>query len=392
MKNILVQGVLWMGLIAATFLIGCQSNGEEIVQHLNQLNDSIRSVYAPDKRVAVYDISLDYNHDSLTIQGETDQPQALSALLSVLNNESAKVVNQVVTLPDSSVGAYQYALVNNSVCNIRSAAKHSSELATQAILGTSLRLLKLTEEWYLVQTPDGYISWVDHGGVQLMTASEQLMWSKSPQIIYMHNYGNVYLDENESGVLSDIVLGARLVKRSETKDHIAVQFPDMRVGYVRKSEIQDFTAWREAVQPSGDLVVDYAKDLLGSPYLWGGTSTKGMDCSGFTKTAYLMNGYVIPRDASQQVSAGVVVDPDLQFEGLEKGDLLFFGRAATDSTKQRVTHVGIWMGEEQFIHASQMVRISSIDTASEHYDAFNKNRYLGSRRYLGNEIGISRWY
>jgi len=124
--------------------------------------------------------------------------------------------------------------------------------------------------------------------------------------------------------------------------------------------------------------------MLGVPYLWGGTSTKGNDCSGFTKIVYLMNGYIIPRDASQQVNAGKIVDENLKFEGLEKGDLMFFGTPATDNKKMRVTHVGIWLGNNkgEFIHSSSNVHLSSINENEKNYDGFNKNRYLGSRRYL----------
>lgn len=348
-------------------------------------------VYAPDKRVALFDISVDFDEDKYILKGESDQPEALKALDAAFEQLDVKYSNQISILPDSSVGGMNYAIVNNSVANIRSDSRHSAELATQALLGMELKVLKRLEEWYLVQTPDQYISWVDHGGVQLVTDSAKTAWDIAPQIIYMKNYGNVYLDREEQIIVSDIVLGGRLVKQDEFGDHIQVAYPDGRLGFVRKSEVMDFEEWRAQVQPSGDLVIEYAKSQLGSPYLWGGTSSKGMDCSGFTKTAYLMNGYVIPRDASQQVNAGEVVDPDFRFAGLQKGDLLFFGRSATDSTLQRVTHVGLWMGDSCFIHSAMQVRISSIDPESPDYDEFNKNRYLGSRRYLGNEKGIWKW-
>lgn len=95
-----------------------------------------------------------------------------------------------------------------------------------------------------------------------------------------------------------------------------------------------------------------------------------------------MNGYIIPRDASQQIFAGKVVDLLLKFEGLEKGDLLFFGTKASPEKKQKVTHVGIWLGNGEFIHASKQVRISSIVPDSPGFDKANIDRYLGSRRYL----------
>lgn len=98
-----------------------------------------------------------------------------------------------------------------------------------------------------------------------------------------------------------------------------------------------------------------------------------------------MNGFIIPRDASQQITAGKTVDKKLNFSDLQKGDLLFFGKKATPDKKQRVTHVAIWLGndKQEFIHASGNIHISSMDATQPHYDEFNKNRYLGSRRYLG---------
>jgi cell wall-associated NlpC family hydrolase len=98
-----------------------------------------------------------------------------------------------------------------------------------------------------------------------------------------------------------------------------------------------------------------------------------------------MNGTIIPRDASQQVNAGKTVDENLNFKDLQKGDLLFFGKKATDKKKQRVVHVGIWLGNEkmEFIHASGNVHLSSMDEKQANYDEKNKNRYLGSKRYLG---------
>src|SRR5699024_4878699 len=99
-------------------------------------------------------------------------------------------------------------------------------------------------------------------------------------------------------------------------------------------------------------LVATAKTMTGAPYLWGGTSTKGMDCSGFTKTIFFMNGWVIPRDASQQVHAGESIDTSEGFDNLRPGDLLFFGRPATETSPQRVVHVGMWIGNNEFIHSS----------------------------------------
>lgn len=378
--------------VLALFTIGalfcCESPNNVKLDSLQSIHDSIKNIHAPDKRVAIFDISIAQEGNQIVLSGETDQKEALSDLLKTIKSKGYAVKNAVSALPDSSVGIFTRAIVNNSVANIRSQAKHSGELATQAILGTPLKVLKIAGDFYQVQTPDGYISWVDHGGVSLLSLEEYQNWADSPKVIFTRPYGFVYQEENhELKKVSDIVLGAQLKLLSTSDNYFKVEYPDKRTGFIKKEESELYASWISNVQPSGTLIELYAQELMGIPYLWGGTSSKGMDCSGFTKTVYLMNGFIIPRDASQQIMAGKDIDPNLAFEGLQKGDLMFFGKKATDSTRQRVTHVGIFLGnkEGQFIHASGKVKMGSINPSSSFYDEFNTNRYLGSRRYLGEK-------
>lgn len=372
--------------VSLILLLACDNNNKNIEEY-KEINEGIKLEYAPDKRIAIYDISLIPFKGSVLLKGESDQPKALEKLKQELRNRDVHFIDSTSLLPDQSVGDFKYGVVNNSVANIRSKPKHSAELATQALLGTGVKVLKKSGSFYLIQVPDGYISWVDKGGVVLMNGSDYLTWSNTDKIIYTKTVGNVFQNENEDlTVLADIVLGAQLKYVDHGSDFFKVEFPDKRIGYVKKNEAQLYNDWLQQVRPSGELLENYARGLLGSPYLWGGTSTKGMDCSGFTKTVYLLNGFIIPRDASQQIQAGQQVDENLNFEGLEKGDLMFFGTKATAKNKQRVTHVAIWLGNGrgEFIHSAGLVRLSSIDPESEYYDEPNKNRYLGSKRYLGN--------
>ena len=123
-----------------------------------------------------------------------------------------------------------------------------------------------------------------------------------------------------------------------------------------------------------------AKSLLGVPYLWGGTSTKMLDCSGFTKTVYFLNGVDLLRNASHQWRQGTPVEPGKKLENLRKGDLLFFGRR--NDGKPKVTHVGIYLENGLFIHSSGLVHISSLDPDSELRDEARIRGLLGARRIL----------
>jgi cell wall-associated NlpC family hydrolase len=157
------------------------------------------------------------------------------------------------------------------------------------------------------------------------------------------------------------------------------------MAFIDKREAEDYIQWLEHLNPTTAALVSTSKRLMGVPYLWGGTSTKGVDCSGFTKTIYFLNGMVIPRDASQQVHTGKSIDSTKNFDNLVEGDLLFFGRKATDSTSEKVVHVGMWIGNNEFIHASEMVRISSMDSNAANFDEWNLNRYLRTKRILKEE-------
>lgn len=347
-------------------------------------NKNIQSKYASDARVSIYSISFENKNNTIVITGETNNHLALNKLLQKLKAEEIRFQNNVKILPDATI-AKPYAVVNNSVANLRRAPKHSAELMTQAILGTELKIYKYEDSFYLVQTPNKYLAWVDEGGIVPKNNKNFSIWKQSKKIIYTKVAGNIYDNWHFNSIVSDIVLGAQLKLLEETNRGFKVEFPDGRVGYVKKEEAMLYNLWLKNLKPSKELIENYASQFLGSPYLWGGTSTKAMDCSGFVKTIYLMNGFVIPRDASQQIKSGEIVDANLIFKGLEKGDLMFFGTKATKTQKQRVTHVGIWLGngKQEIIHSSGRVRLNSVDENSKMYSEYLAKHYLGSRRYLG---------
>lgn len=374
-------------LLFLLLFMSCK-NDKKTISKLQSMHSSIKAAYAPDKRVALFDIQFSNSNNKITLEGETTSKKAFSILKDRILKKKIAFTNKVRFLPDSAVGNQQYAVASNSVINIRSQPKHAAELGTQGLLGMSLKVLDRKGDFYRIQTPDHYISWVDKGGITLMTANEIDTWKQSKKVLYTKNFGFVYANTTtDSEVVSDITLGGLLQYISEDAHFYKVKYPDHRSGFIRKNEGINYDSWLKESKATQDNIEKIAKTMIGFPYLWGGTSSKGMDCSGFTKMVYLMNGFVIPRDASQQINAGKTVDTNLTFEGLEKGDLLFFGTKATAEKKQKITHVGIWLGNNkmEFIHASGNVHLNSMDANQPNYDEFNKNRYLGGKRYLGVE-------
>lgn len=178
-----------------------------------------------------------------------------------------------------------------------------------------------------------------------------------------------------------------------------VSLPDGKKGFIPKKSVIKFSEWQKSIRLTGENVVETAKEYLGLPYLWGGTSPRGFDCSGFTKTVYFMYGKILPRDASQQYFIGEKIDISEGYGKLQKGDLLFFGRKSVSNPNEHIiVHVAIYAGGKKFIHSSGYVRIDSLDPQSEDYDEYNAGRLLGARRIIGTNpenvesIFLNNWY
>lgn len=342
--------------------------------------------FAPDKRVAVFNIEAEQPANKIIIKGETNLPEAKEYLIRTLDGEAIKFEDKIQLLPAKELGDKIYGVINLSVSNIRTNPDHPAELSTQSLLGTPIKVLK-EGQWgfYLVQTPDGYISWLDDDGFQLMNEEEWNEWKSSEKIIYLNEFGWAYekADVNSQHV-SDLVAGNLLKLISEEKEFYQVEFPDKRIAFVQKNESQKFSQWYKSLNPDGEKILQTAYRFMGVPYLWGGTSAKGMDCSGFTKTVYFLNGIILPRDASQQVHTGELVDTKNGWQNLQAGDLLFFGTKANGEKKERITHVAIYIGDGDFIHAAGRVRINSFNKSKSYYSEYRDNAFIRAKRILSS--------
>jgi len=183
--------------------------------------------------------------------------------------------------------------------------------------------------------------------------------------------------------VTDVVAGVLLenVKRHGTWSEI--RLPDGRTGYIESRFVEDYQRWRKSRKLDAEHIEMTSKLFLGVPYLWGGTSAKGFDCSGYTKTVFRLNGMELNRDANQQATMGedVVVGPDMQ--GIKKGDLLFFGRKAAEGKPERIWHVAIYLGKKEFIHCSGRVRINSLDPSAPNFDEDRLNTFVRAKRVIG---------
>lgn len=286
----------------------------------------------------------------------------------------------------------QMAVVATSSCYLRTSADYTSELETQALMGALVEITGSQGYWRQVKTNYPRPLWVNE--LSLMELSDVHQYLVADK--YIVSYAGVVYALAEpakySARVCDLVLGD-VLRMAHDGGGAAVKengyakalLPDEREVWVPEEVLAPYGEWVSSRELTEQNVVSSALDFLGVPYFWGGFSIKGVDCSGLSGQAYLLNGLMLPRNASQQVKCGVEVPlghNNDKLENLRMGDLLFFGRAACDGKKEAITHVGIYIGNGKMIHSSQVVRINSLVAGSNDY---YKRNILHARRIIGHE-------
>ena len=242
----------------------------------------------------------------------------------------------------------EYGYCNTSMAAMRAEPSERSEMVSQMFFCEVFTILEDTVKWLFVRCEnDGYTGWIDRKQYVPMNEKEYTLWRGRsiafPKDITMDITGKNIGESIK--VFHGTPLPVNLQGLIEICDQI----------WSPKGEI----FYRPMSSPKREIIVNMAQDYHQVPYLWGGKSCFGCDCSGFVQTIYNMNGITLKRDASQQAREGETIN--LMDEALP-GDLLFF-----DNHEGDIIHVGILIENQQIIHASGYVRIDKID----HFGIFN---------------------
>lgn len=369
----------WIGILL--LINGCNSSFYEDKQ---AEIDSIADKWVPDHREGICTITVAKGKGgSIILRGETNYLQAKQEIIAAFKNPDILLIDSIFLLPDTLKNEKYLGLVSLSVINLRKQPDHKSELVSQAILGTPVLILKNENSWLLIQTPDRYIGWTERSDVKLMSAAEMDEWKQSEKLIYLENSGWIYTTPDESGVVGDLVAGCILKKGEELKGYAGIILPDGREGFVSNKKVMDFDRWKSQVHCTKESICKVAATFLGLPYLWGGSSTKAVDCSGFVQSVYFMNGIILSRDASLQALHGLEVDISDGYSKLNIGDLLFFGSG--NNSISHVTHVAIYKGNNEYINSSGRVMINSLDSIQINFNSYRKKSLLSVRRIIGAE-------
>lgn len=261
-------------------------------------------------------------------------------------------------------------LVTISVANMRRLPAHQSELKSQALLGEQLSVVRERRYWLLMETEQGYQGWMERDAL-VLEPNLIAQWLALPR--FEVTAREAILTDRKGAPVADVVAGNIVAVSGSSKGLAQIVFPDQRKGFLPKAVLKK-PALRKGASKD---ICKTALQFLGVPYLWGGNSPKMVDCSGFVKLVYRLNNINLPRDAWQQGRVGENVKFRGDYKVFRAGDILVFGKKRVDG---RPHHVGIYLGEGEFIHASVCVRLNSLDPASEIFEPSRLHQLLGARR------------
>ena len=345
-------------LTIVTFAILTLAAAAQSMLPPQELLDMLKARHAPDKRTAIWDIKATTSEKGVTtLTGKVGTQQMKDAIDTAF--KGYKIKNNLSVVENSLPEGQRWALVKLSIATLRTEGKHAAEVATQAIMGMPVKLLEKDGDWYRVQTPDDYISYVPESSLCNKTVQQMDAWRKARRMVVTVYDSRLVTEPGGDETVTDLVLSNILEYRGEQGEWVRLATPDGREGYIQKNQVADLAQWSKQNFDAA-LIEKTARRMLGSGYLWGGTTTKVTDCSGLVKVCYLANGIILQRDASQQALTGKKL---YDYQDAKLGDLLFFGNSKT----KRVTHVGIYLRDGKYIHCSGQVKINSLDPSAPDY-------------------------
>lgn len=359
-------------LLSLLLVAGCSQEQDEVQIIISETGEQ----WVPDEREGVFDVtSKKIKSRTYILTGETDNLNAREELVSQLSNKGFQVWDSIRILPYDL--PYHWGLVTLSVASLRTEPSHSAEMSNQALLGTPVKILKQNDDWFYIQTPDRYLAWCEKGALVSLNDHELELWKNSQRVIVTKTQDYI-TEPTGNRRVCDVVAGCILEKISEDNGNITISLPDNRIGVLSKESVLDFNDWLSRPLPDSAKLVETALSMLGTPYLWGANSTKTLDCSGFTKLIYFLNGVILARDASLQALDGRVIESG--YKAYKTGDLLFFGKPG------HITHVAMYIGNAEYIHAAGRVKINSLDATSQIYNEYRANSFQKACRIIDSEL------
>lgn len=333
---------------------------------------AVRSEFAPDSRLEVFQVRVDDAASPPTTAVVTTLPNAALAFVRGLEEASLPADVEVSVLPDPLLLPESEALVRSSVAQVYSRHTLNSTLITQYPLGARLTLLDRNGLFWRVRGEDGHVGWTHAGYLVRGEPEWALAWERAEGGDPAVSIGARL--EDEEGTVARLPWGARVIQQAGGR----ILLPHGGAGRLVEGEVVPVDRLRDRFPHRGDSVIRTAQRWRGAPYLWGGITPHGVDCSGLAQSVYWIHGIALPRDSDLQRDVGEEIEAGTDWSGLRPGDLVFFAE------KRRVNHVALSLGGSRIIHASVTNGGVAVDDLRGDGDLERhlSDVYVGSRRLL----------
>lgn len=257
------------------------------------------------------------------------------------------------------------AIIRTTYADVREEPNQRSELFTQLLLGDIVAILEEKENWVRVRLFDRNEGWI-HRGYLHFAENVPSEASAANRLCVSSLVSHIYSEPGAQSVPILLATEGTMLTASSLQGHwYEVILPDGSHGWIFNKHVRPGVSLPAL---SGEEIVKRARRFLGVPYLWGGTTSVGLDCSGLVQHCYRVLGKTLPRNSSQQAEAGECIDPGPldqkeSWANLHPGDLLFF------TEKERVDHVAISTGGSGIIHAALSNGMVKEETLTDHLKA-----------------------
>lgn len=332
---------------------------------------AVRSEFAPDARLEVFQVRVG-DGASPTATVVTTLPKAALAFVQRLEESTLEADVEVSVLPDPLLLPASEALVRSSLAPVYARPTLNSTLVTQYPLGVRLTLLDRHGIFWRVRGEDGHIGWTHTGYLMRGEPEWALGWERAEGGDPAVSIGARL--EDDEGTFARLPWGARVIQQAGGR----ILLPHGGAARLVEGEVVPVDRLRDRFPPRGDSVIRTAQRWRGAPYLWGGITPNGVDCSGLAQSVYWMHGLALPRDSDLQRDVGEEIEVGPDWSGLRPGDLLFFAE------KRRVNHVALSLGGSRIIHASATNGGVAVDDlrGDGDFQQHLSDVYAGSRRLL----------
>ena len=307
---------------------------------LRNLAREVRQEFVPDPRVDVFELRTRAGNGAPTVTGLTTVPAAAAAFEARAGELDLPAV-RVLVLPDPSLAPRSEAVVRAPIAPVYRRPTMNSTQLTQYVLGHRLTLLSRHARFWRVRGEDAHVGWVHRGYLARGDAHWALAWERAEGGDPVVSLGAELVDDDES-TFARLPWGARALQVAGGR----ILLPDGRSGRVGSGEVVAADRLADRFPARGESLARTARRWMGAPYLWGGVTPNGVDCSGLIQATYWIHGIALPRDSDMQARVGAEIAPSEGFANLRAGDLVFFAE------RGRVNHVAMSLGGPQIIHAA----------------------------------------